>query len=691
MTRHRRRLTRSLPRYAALAILAALCGCGQAPKNTDWAVLGNGDDAQFHSDLKQIDRGNATELGLAWVGEIPTEDGLVGNPLVKDGLVFQSGGLGRVYASDVRTGELVWRYEPEHDFSKMDFNALWTVRINRGAALTDKHVIVGTYDCKVIAFDQKTGQKAWEVPSCDTKPGSLEGITGAPRVGGGKIFVGNHCGESGLLRGFVEALDERTGRRLWRFYTVPGDPSRPQSDPVMTKAATTWGTDWYSKTKGCGSVWDAMTYDAKLDRLYIGTGGPAPWPLDRRAADAGDELFTNAIVAIDAKTGKYIWHYTVTPNDAWNLEATMNMVVTDMEIDGKLRRVVMQAPKNGFFYVLDAETGEFISAKNPVPVNWAFGIDQRTGRPIPNPAARYWEKPEGAVVLPGPLGAHGTAPMAYDPVQQLVFVPFDNIPTLMKSNATYGPGAIDEMYGFESRYPGMHRYSDLVAWDPIKQSARWRVRSDSLINGGVLHTAGGLVFQGTSDGHFNVYDDRTGKRLWSFPVQGSIRAAPSTVMVDGEQYVLVATGNGNSMVSSRYVSPSASTPMTRAAPSRLLAFKLGGAATLPALTPALLAKPDFPEPSPALARRGALVFEENGCALCHGREAVAVGGSIPDLRHSTTGSFAMFDQIVRSGLLQPRGMPKFDRLSSPDLEALKAYIQMRSWQDYKEQTKKPAR
>ena len=669
-----------------LALAMAGCSKQGVPANTDWAILGGGYKQQQNADLPQIDKDNVKDLGLAWSAEIPSASGLVGNPLVEDGVVYQSGSLARIFANDVHTGKLLWKYEPEFDFTKMGPEQIWGARINRGVALAGNLVVVGTGDCRVIAVDRKTGKEAWEVKSCDNPH---MGITGAPQVGDGKVFVGNFCGDTGNGRGFIDAFDEKTGKRSWRFYTVPGDPSKPPENAAMAMAAKTWGTGWYKITKGCGSAWDSMTYDKETNLVYVGIGGPSPWPLSSRAKDAGDELFTNAIVAIDASTGKYVWHYTVTPHDGWNFEAVGPIMIADLPIGGKPRRVVMSAPKNGFFYVLDAKTGKFISAKAAVPQNWAKGIDPKTGRPIFAPGARYWEKSgQTGVVWPGPLGAHSWSGIAYDPRQHLVYVPYDNIPTQVTVNHLYDTGAVDETFvtpGGKDKIP--ERYSELVAWDPVKQEARWRVRSKSLVDGGVLHTSGGLVFQGTSDGHFNAYDDATGKLLWSYYVEGGIRSAPSSVMVDGQQYILIASGNGNSMVSSRYVSREATNPVTRAAPSLLLAFKIGGKATLPKVKPALLQKPDYPKPSASLAEEGKPLFEAYACLVCHGRDAISAGGEIPDLRQLDAAMFDQVDTIVRGGALKALGMPHYDTMPPEHLAAIKAYIQSRAWADYEAQQK----
>ncbi|MDH4560502.1 hypothetical protein E8F06_05815 [Pseudomonas sp. BN411] len=678
-------MTMNTSLLSALALSLFWAGGCAAVQNTDWNVLGNGPDAQYHSGLSQINRDNVAQLGIAWIGEIPSADSPVGNPLVKDGIIFQSATLSRVFATDARTGKLLWSYSPDLDFANIGLIRSWSARVNRGLALSGDLAIVGTGDCRLVALDQKTGKVVWQTPRCDET--GVTGITGAPRVGGGKVFIGNNCGDSGLARGFVDAYDERTGRRLWRFHTVPDDPSKPQADEVMTRAAATWGKGWAEHTKGCGSVWDSITYDAELEQVYIGTGGPSPWNPTKRGKAAGDELYTNAVVALDAKTGKYLWHYTVTPNDGWNLEASAPIVVGELPVEGKPTRVVMSAPKNGFFYVLNARTGKFISARNPLPVTWALGIDPKTGRPIPNPDAEYWKKPGGvSIVVPGPSGMRSWSPMAFDPASKTAFASFDYLPVKMTvdntGNSLYG--VENDIFSIEHT-PGYQRYSELVAWDPIAQAAKWRVKLPSIVNGGVVHTAGGLVFEGTSTGEFNAYDDRDGTLLWSHKMAGGVRAAPSTVMVDGEQYVIVPVGNNNSSLGPRYFSKVVSTPENQAAPSRIVAFKIGGKLQMQAQSPRQLIQPDYPEPDSRLVEKGKVKFDLFACNECHGRDVIGSGGSIPDLRFTRKAMFDVFDRIVQGGLFKSAGMPEFADATVDDLSELKAYIQSRAWEDYKQQ------
>ena len=662
-----------------------------ASDNGSWPLLGRTSDIKHNSPLAQINDKTVQKLGLAWSADMPSPDGLTGNPLVVDGVVYQSGPAGRVFANDVRTGKALWTFAAEIDYEGASMASYWALTYNRGLAVLDDKVIVAVGDCRLIALDRKTGTKVWESVSCDRT--HMYGITGAPRVGGGMVFIGNSCIDSGLERGFVDAFDGKTGARKWRFYTVPEDPAKGQDSKVMEMAAKTWGTDWYKKTHGCGSVWEGITYDAQLNQVYIGTGGPSPFnPMDR-ARDAGDELFTNAIVALKADTGEYVWHYTTTPHDGWNYEATMQTMIADLPLNGKTRRVVMQAPKNGFFYVLDAKTGEFISAQNITPVNWASGIDQKTGRPVFNTDARYWEKADKkAVVLPSPLGAHNWHAMAFNEKTGLIYIPVMSMPTSIELNNDFLAGGIlmDFYYGTSAKDPNWQPYGELVAWDPVEQKARWRIKRTMPINGGTLTTAGNLVFQGTADGHFDAFAADTGKLLWSYDVGSTIQAAPTTIEVDGEQVVLVASGKPSSAVIGTYLARYSSTPKSRGQ-SRLLAFKIGGTAKIPADALELFKRPTAPRPTPELAHRGKLVYETSFCADCHGLAGETSGGTIPDLRRTSTQNPKRFEGVVVRGIMKDTGMPTFKDIAQEDVQAMQAFLINEAWNAYEAQEQgKPA-
>jgi PQQ-dependent dehydrogenase (methanol/ethanol family) len=693
----------NIARSAQLAVICAAVAvssiAGPAQKSAadaDWRLLGGDSEAQHYSPLAKINENTVQSLGLAWFADMPTLDGLVGNPLVADNVVYQSGAFATIYANDLRTGELLWQFSPMLRPGDDDVQ-LWAQRFNRGLALWKDKVIVGTGDCRLIAVDRHSGKPIWDVKSCNAAD-KLTGITGAPRVGGGKVFIGNACGDVGIARGFVDAFDADTGARKWRFYTVPSHVSAKNSTEIMKRAAASWGTNGLEKTKGCGSAWDAMTYDPILNLLYIGVDGPAPWNPKERAADAGDELFTTAIVAVNADTGAYVWHYTTTPHDAWNFDATMHIMVADLNIDGIKRRVVMQAPKNGFFYVLDAKTGTLLRANNFARVNWASRIDMKTGRPVELPDAKYYDKPDGrAIVFPGPGGAHNWYAMSYNPKAGLVYIPSQEIPTLVtvvppteSGEQALGMGNIlfDLLYGLHDPKYRDQLYGELIGWDPVANKARWRARHVLPINGGTLSTAGNLVFQGTGDGQFIAYSATEGKQLWSWQGDGSIQSAPTTVNLDGQQLILAASGNSASANLSTYSAALTSTVNTRG-PSRLLAFKLGGTVKLPdsARQPPF-AQPPRPRAAQELAHHGAVLFELNGCVACHGQDAIAAGGSIPDLRRITDTTHRILREIVIGGLYKPMGMPQFADMSIESLAAIEAYLTNSAWDAYEAQDRK---
>ncbi len=671
----------------AMLLVAAACSRSpSAPRNTDWALLGNSPEMQHHSDLAEINKANVSKLDLAWWVQMPLRSGLVGNPLIQNGIVFQSGPNGQIFANDVRTGKLLWNFNPEFHYVGAQHPAFLSSLGNRGLALWKDKVIVASGDCRLYAVDQKTGKKIWEAQSCDST--KLYGITAAPRVGEGLVFTGNNCMDSGQGRGYIDALDADTGKRRWRFYTVPGDPSKPQDSPLYDMAAKTWGTNWYKKTQGCGSDWDAITYDPKLHQVYIGVDGPSPFDPSLRAPDAGDELFTTSIVALDARTGAYKWHFKETPNDGWNYDACVGIMVADVPVNGKTRRTVVSTPKNGFAYVLDAETGKFISGGAYVPVTWAKGLDAN-GRPIVDSTGRYWLHPDGtALVEPNPMGAHGWEATAFDPKTNILYIPAMIMPAKMTSaRGAAATEGIDWFYGGDSGDPKLKTSGEVVAWDLTTSSAKWRTRTSDLpMNGGLMHTSGGLVFQGQADGRLVAFDDTTGQVLWSRQTGGAIVAAPSTVMVDGEQYVIVATGNGASAVSGNITAKYNSTPATRT-PPRLLAFRIGGKSAYPPLAnlgPARM--PPEPRLNAELAAKGQVAYRN--CATCHGQNAIdAVDGKAPNL-FKLLPNLDLMKMVVLKGALASAGMPPQPKLTEADVAAIHAYLINGAWDVYdKDRTK----
>ena len=649
-------------------------------------LRGNGYTQQHFSALEKINTQNAQNLGLAWYADLPILDGLTGNPLVADGLVYQSGPLGVVFAHDLPTGKLRWRYNAELEWGE-NILTWWALRNHRGLAMWEDKVIFATGDCRLHALNRFTGELVWRTQSCD--PAKDYTITAAPTVGNGMVFTGNACQDYGTNRGFVDALDVDTGERRWRFYTVPGEPPEGgYSDPIMEMASMTWGSgEWWKKSFGCGSVWEGINYDDKTNLVFIGTGGPSPFNPTLRAEDAGDELFTNSIVALDADKGQYVWHYTVTPGDAWNYEAANQMITADLSINGVERRVLMAAPKNGFFYVLDAETGEFISANNYVPVNWASKIDPDTGRPVflDTDEAKWWLNEDGAEVYPSPMGARSWQSISYSPKTGLVYIPAISLSARLKVEPLMGVGGVSiDFYIARKGEAKYEAYGALIAWDPITQTERWSVRRQLPLNGGVISTAGELVFQATGDGKFEAYNAANGTKVWSMDIGATANAAPTTVEVDGEQIVLLPAGNGGS--GGLATMPELGTLASTRAPSRLLAFKLNGDVELPPTQVVEISKPQLPKQPEDLAEHGGILSEIYLCDSCHGRRGVSINGAVTDLRNSKMVPYLdALRVVVKDGALTAKGMPKFPEITDDELIAIQAYITNGAWHYYESQ------
>lgn len=641
---------------------------------------------QFFSPLDGINKSNIMRLRLKWYADVPTTAGLLGNPLTVEGVVYESGAGGEVWAHELGTGRLLWSYTPKLTFNGSRETGLGATA-NRGVALWGQYVYVGTPDCRLIAVNRKTGKFAWEVSACD--PGESLTISGAPRVGGGKVFIGNANMDLGLGRAHIDAFDARTGRHLWRFLTIPGDPANGFDSRAMAMAANTWGPGWWKKSAG-GSVWDAITFDSKLNLLYFGTGRAQPLNLGERGATRGSKLFTDCIVAVDADTGRYVWHYQTTPDDVWDYDATMHIMVAELPIDGSRRRVIMTAPKNGFFYVLDARTGKLLSAHNFVPVNWASRIDGSTGRPVERPEARYYERPgERVEIMPSIWGAHNWQAMSYDPDTSLVYIPATDLSMSVELAPSPGSarGAVELDWTGSLHDPARQgKVGQLIAWDPVAQQPRWTVNLPYAVNGGVLSTAGGLVFQGTGDGWLYAYDALTGRRLWENFTGSSIQAAPSTVEHDGEQIILVPVGIGGTIA---HMAPGLLGAEGRG-PDRLLAFSLTGNATLPPnFADARFTRPPRPRPAAsALVERGRKLFAERDCAECHGPDAIRHPGGdrVPDLRRISAATLDEFAAIVVGGSRRDKGMPVFaGKISAAELEELQAFILNQAWDAYESQ------
>jgi len=562
---------------------------------------------------------------------------------------------------------------------KLSWIALWANQVNRGLAVDQQNAYIASGDCRLFAVNRITGKVAWEAAPCD--PTKEYGVVGAPRVGGGMVFIGNSNGELGSVRGHVDAFDAATGRSLWRFYTVPGDPAQGFENEAMKAASKTWSPNYW-RHGGAGAPWEGMIYDEKLQRLYVGVGNSAPI----EPQDAGKEmLFGNSIIALDAKTGKLLWHYQQVPGSLdCDCDAVAHLQIADLPTKGGERRVVMQASKNGFFYVLDAESGKVLSANNFVPTNWASHVDLESGHLVLRD--EYWQQPAPKVAQPGGFGARTWTLMAYDPSSRLVFIPAFIWPDLPPSSdeqsndANYG-GTRDAAYYGITPNAKIKAAGKLIAWDPVAQRERWHVDHRVALNGGVLATAGNLVFEGTADGTFDAYAADTGKRLWSFDTYGTMLAAPSTVEIDGEQVILVPTGDGGANAAVPVFPRMTTTPSTQNR-SRLLAFKLGGRGTVPAAPARTFAKPFRPLQPAVLAKRGGELFSENFCTACHGLNAEKGGLAVPDLRRSSRETFDAMPDIVMRGAYLTLGMPAFPRLTAGDIEAIQAFLTNAAWAAY---------
>jgi len=657
-------------RRAAAAVDDARLAAADAAVG-DWLTHGRTYAEERYSPLAEIDEGNVAQLGLAWWLDTNTTRGLEATPLVADGILYTTGSWSVVFAVDARTGELLWTYDPEVPREK-GRNACCDV-VNRGVALYRGRVYVGTLDGRLVALDAATGKVAWEVLTVDpTKPYT---ITGAPRVVKGKVVIGNGGAELGV-RGYVSAYDAQSGALVWRFYTVPGDPALPFESPALEQAAETWSGEWW-KVGGGGTVWDSLAYDPELDLLYVGTGNGSPWSRHARSPGGGDNLYVSSILALRPDSGELVWYYQTTPGDTWDFTSTQHMILADLEIDGAPRKVLMQAPKNGFFYVLDRASGELISAQQFAEVTWASGVDLATGRPIETATARY-PGSELVEVKPSPHGAHNWHPMSFNPRTGLVYIPVHEIPYAFKRDPAfrYQPGAwnlgID--WDVAERFPRELVSGHLLAWDPVAQKEVWRAQYTSPWNGGTLTTAGNLVFQGTAHGSFAAYRASDGKLLFETPAGTGIVAAPVSYLVDGVQYVTVMAGWGGAFaLAGGDAAAAAGVTDNR---GRILTFRLGGSAVLPAQEAVEREIAAIPaELDPALVRQGRGAYTR-WCSVCHG-PGVESGGVLPDLRKSVPEILdpESFAAIVLEGAFQARGMPSFSEfLSAAEVGAIRQYV-----------------
>ncbi|MBH0114571.1 PQQ-binding-like beta-propeller repeat protein [Novosphingobium sp. YJ-S2-02] len=665
-----------------------LAGCDERPAHPEdptalgdpeeWTGFGRTEGEQHYSPLTQIDTDSVGDLALAWHFDL--EPGYsASSPVAAAGMLFVTTGHSHIRAFEAASGRLAWEYDGgTRERARIPLHFSWG---NKGLAYAQGRLVLATTDGFVVALDAKSGREIWKTR--DFGPDEQRNMNGAPRIFGDKVIVGHGGADVSAIRGWVSAYDLASGKLAWRFHTVPGDPSQPAESRAMEIAAPTWKGDWYGKGGG-GTAWNAFSYDPALNLVYIGVGNGFPYAHRKRSPGGGDNLFLASIVAVDAETGAYRWHYQVCPAEQWDCTATQDMTLATVEIGGKTRKVLMQAPKNGFFYVLDRETGELISAEKIAKVTWASRIG-KDGRPVENPQVARYENVKGMVEMwPGPTGAHNWLPQAYSPRTGLVYIPVIEQGALIgsgDSGGELGLGIGVNMLPEVDLEDPLNRTSYLKAWDPVAQKAAWTVDLPGSWPGGVMATAGDLVFQGRVDRKLVAYDARSGEEVWSWPTSAPIVAPPITYALDGVQYVTVITGmggNGAGVMSLGNADYRTDYTLQR----QVLTFALGGKdAYVPAKPPKrmLPQDPGFTA-DPKTAERGAILYGITGCLACHGYNAVG-GGAAPDLRYSPLildgDSFAM---VVSQGALRANGMPPFPRLGKAEVEAIRHYLRARSHQ-----------
>src|SRR5450631_986252 len=719
----------ALVRTSAAIIIAALYGChhnsppatptaAQPPRKAadvnaerlsagepdQWLTPGRDANGTYYSPLQDIDTVNVGKLGFAWDYRLGTNRGQESTPLVIDGVMYATSNFGRVYALDAASGKELWKYDPHIDGQWARYACCDAV--NRGLAAFDGRLFAGALDGWLHALDAQTGQLVWKV---DTLIGRAEHkpytLTGAPLLAGDLIIVGNGGADFAGARGYVSAYDRKSGAFRWRFFTVPRNPAEGAQDQAQLAAAVkTWDPRHRWDAGSGGTVWDGMAYDPALRLVYIGTANAAPYNMHLGGRHGGDELYAASIIAIHADGGSMAWYYQTTPGDRWDYDSTQKLILADVELDGRRRAVVMQAAKNGFYYVLDRGSGELLSAHNFAFVSWTRGIDAKTGRPSVDPSANYDHGP--ALVFPSVAGAHTWQPMAYDPDHGMTFIPViesgnvmletsDRRAGLVEGQFTtpsfvpeiYDPKAMRSLYGNLPRLDRLSRGMKtevvsrgfLRAWSIAEHRVAWETQTATSLDGGVLATAGGLVFQGDANGKLNAYAADTGRKLASLDLGSSMLAAPITYRVNGVQYVAIMAGYGGGGVITGTPLDPASAAYRYGNDGRIIALKLGGA--VPPLPP--VRADDGPPPEPparqgtaAQIAQGEILYNRH-CSRCH----VYGRGILPDLRRATPATHTLFKSIVLEGIYAPKGMARFDDvLSVADAEALHDYVIDQAWQ-----------
>jgi quinohemoprotein ethanol dehydrogenase len=638
---------------------------------SEWLAYGRTYDGQRFDPTDQINEKNVSSLGVDFFVDLPNEAGIVSTPLVANGVMYFRTSKDIVYAVDATDGKKLWTYDPEVEKRAALHGAnqsLFYIHGGRGLAIWDNTLFTASVDGRLIALDPATGKERWNSMTLDPK--DPEYIMGAPIAFNGKVMVGVAGTEFGANRGKLIAFDAKSGKESWRFNIVPGDPSKGFENKAMEMAAKTWSGEWW-KRGGGGHQWnEGFNYDPDLNLLYITTGNGNPVP--RKSRGPGDALFVSSLVALDADTGEYRWHYQMNPGEQWGYDGSTPMIRATLRIDGADRKVIMFAPKNGFFYVVDRVTGKLISAEPYTKVNWATKIDLATGRPVESPEADY-STTGSSIVTPGTSGARAWEPLSYNPQTGLVYIP-SRIESMRLGIAPRRPGdSIERFSDYTQEVEGMPApVGSFQAWDPVRQKKVWEVTMPGAVSPGSVTTGGNLVFHGQSDGMFVAHDAKSGKALWQYQTGLGISASPITYTIGGRQYVAILVGWGSSWPAARgWDMGWAYGLQTR----RLIVFSLDGKKVVPAqpapAPPTALKSADF-KPDAVLAEKGRALY--GNCSLCHGKYAIS-GGLAPDLRASPIPlSQEAFVQILTEGRWSGR-MPSFkDTLTKDDMIAIQHYV-----------------
>lgn len=692
------RFKRSILHLISLSIIWASC---HTPKTEDekiadeanteeWLAYGRTHSEQRFSPLADINLSTIKHLAPDWYIDLPDDKALVSTPLVIDGVLYFTGTMNRIRAVDATTGKKIWEYDPDvaGQLGK-ERKPGWTQ--TRGISYYNGKIFTATWEGRLIALDAKTGTQIWSTLTIEPKAKLY--ITGAPKAFAGKVIIGNGGSEASPNRGYVTAYDEVTGKQAWRFYIVPGNPANGFENKAMEMASKTWSGEWW-KYGGGGNAWHGFTYDKELHTIYVGTGNGGPWNRNVRSKNGGDNLFLSSIIALNPDNGEYKWHYQTTPGDSWDFNSNMDIILASIKIKGVNTKVLMHAPKNGFFYVINRETGKFISAKPFVETTWAKSIDSITGKPVIEHNARY---DSGKVyITPSPHGAHSWHAMSYNPISGLVYIPAIHDAIVFDATginaadweANPNKGGIAVTLSDPDSLPRAYTGS-LIAWDPVKQKQAWIHPHRELWNAGTLTSAGNLVFEGAADGIFHAFDATNGKEVWTYDAGLGISAPPITYKIKGKQYIALLVGYGGAFagVGNKDLGWDYNTH-TR----RLIVFALNGTAKIPKLPPPYIARPLYDSGfvlNDQLVEKGKILYGQ--CRLCHGANVVAKGMA-PDLRASPIPlNNQLFSMIVRDGIKMKKGMPAYKEFTGEDIKALQHFIRHRARQmqpEVKEKTDK---